>query len=63
MAVTVTRAPRTDRATKPAGRASGKRQHKPIKFTIELGTASPQLERAHATSVFTGNSIFHFGKI
>lgn len=32
------------------GQASGKRQHKPITITREWGAASPQLERARATS-------------
>jgi type VI secretion system secreted protein Hcp len=42
------------------GMASGKRQHKPIKFTIELGTASPQLERARATNELLESVVIEF---
>jgi type VI secretion system secreted protein Hcp len=42
------------------GMASGKRQHKPIKFTIELGTASFQLERARATNELLESVVIEF---
>jgi type VI secretion system Hcp family effector len=33
-----------------AGQASGKRQHKPIRFTVAFGAATPQLLQARATN-------------
>jgi type VI secretion system secreted protein Hcp len=42
------------------GQASGKRQHKPIRFTKEWGAASPQLYQALVTNEVLKSVLFEF---
>ncbi len=42
------------------GAASGKRQHKPVRFTKEWGAASPQLFQAVATNEVIKSVLFEF---
>ena len=42
------------------GQASGKRQHKPIRFTKEWGAASPQLQQALFTNETLKSVLFEF---
>lgn len=42
------------------GQASGKRQHKPIRFTKEWGAASPQLQQALFTNEVLKSVLFEF---
>ena len=42
------------------GQASGKRQHKPIRFTKEWGAASPQIYQALVTNEVLKSVLFEF---